>query len=63
MLVLERTAGRELGCSFTIGENILITVQRTSGRKVWIGIDAPADLRILRDDAKNREARERKETP
>ncbi len=49
MLVITRRAGE----SVFIGENITVTVTDVKGGKVSIGIDAPRDVQILRDDAKN----------
>jgi carbon storage regulator CsrA len=46
MLVLTRRAGE----SIKVG-NITITVTRTGKSSVRIGINAPSDVRILRDDA------------
>jgi carbon storage regulator len=46
MLVLER----ELSQSISIGPDIRVTVCRILGRKVKLGIDAPADVPILRTE-------------
>lgn len=51
MLVLTRHAGE----SIIIGDNIVITVISTNGRHARIGIDAPANVHILRDNAKNKQ--------
>lgn len=48
MLILERKDGERL----TIGPDITIYIRRTVFGKVWLGIEAPADMRIVRDDAK-----------
>lgn len=34
-----------------IGDDVCITIVRTSGDKVRLGIDAPAGIHIIRDDA------------
>ena len=46
MLVITRKAGEELH----IGEDILITVIETSKDRVKIGIEAPANVRIIRSE-------------
>jgi carbon storage regulator len=46
MLVLTRKVGEEI----LIGENIRIKVIEASGTKVKLGIDAPADIRIFREE-------------
>ena len=48
MLILSRKRRQQ----FTIGDNIVITVVEIKGDKVRIGIDAPTDIPIVRDDAK-----------
>lgn len=53
MLALTRSVGE----SFTIGDDITIHVVAVySSGRVRLGIDAPRDLAITRDDAKHREA-------
>ncbi|HWP51919.1 MAG TPA: carbon storage regulator [Clostridia bacterium] len=46
MLVISRKCGQ----TFHIGENIHITITEISGDKVKIGIDAPLELNVLRDE-------------
>ena len=46
MLVLSRKAGQEL----VIGDNIRITINKLSGNRVTLGIDAPDDIRIVRGE-------------
>ena len=46
MLVLTRKVGEEI----FIGDRICIKVMEISGSKVRLGIDAPADLRIYREE-------------
>ena len=46
MLVLSRKEGEQL----MIGENIVLTINRISGNRVAIGIDAPRDVRIVRGE-------------
>jgi carbon storage regulator len=48
MLVLTRRPSE----SFTIGDNIRIVITEVEGKKVRVGIEAPRDLQIVRDDAK-----------
>ena len=44
MLVLSRKAGQEL----LVGDNIRITINKISGNRVTLGIEAPDDVRIVR---------------
>ena len=53
MLVL----GREDGERISIGQNIVITLVESKRGKAKIGIDAPPEIPIVRDDAKCREKR------
>jgi carbon storage regulator CsrA len=46
MLVLSRKKGEQI----RIGDNIVITVHRISGNRVSVGIEAPADCRIVRGE-------------
>lgn len=46
MLILERRRNQRI----FIGENITINVARIKGGKVWIGIDAPREIAILREE-------------
>ncbi|HEY1067022.1 MAG TPA: carbon storage regulator [Pirellulales bacterium] len=46
MLVLTRKVGEKLH----IGDNITVTVTMVKGNRVKIGIDAPADVRIVRGE-------------
>lgn len=46
MLVLSRKPGEQI----RIGNDIVLTVQRLSGNRVSIGIDAPRDYRIVRGE-------------
>lgn len=50
MLVLSRKEGERL----VIGENIVITVNRISGNRITLGIDAPRDVRIVRGELEPR---------
>jgi carbon storage regulator len=51
MLVLSRKEGEQL----LIGDNIVLTVNRISGNRVAIGIDAPRDVRIVRGELQRHE--------
>ena len=46
MLVLSRRVGERI----LIGENISVTVVRIAGGAVRLGIEAPGDLPIMRDE-------------
>lgn len=46
MLVLSRKVDEQL----LIGDDIVITINRISGNRVVIGIEAPQDVRILRGE-------------
>jgi carbon storage regulator len=49
MLVLSRKIGERL----VIGDNITVVVSRVAGNRVTLGIEAPADVRIVRGELKN----------
>ena len=51
MLVLSRKEGEQL----LIGDNIVLTINRISGNRVAIGIDAPRDVRIVRGELQRHE--------
>ncbi|KAA5545140.1 carbon storage regulator [Roseiconus nitratireducens] len=46
MLVLSRKAGEKL----VIGDDVVLTINRISGNRVAIGIEAPRDVRIVRGE-------------
>lgn len=46
MLVLSRKEGEKL----IIDENIVVTINRISGHRVSIGIEAPPDVRVSRGE-------------
>ena len=46
MLVLSRRPGERI----LIGDQICITILRTAGGSVRVGIEAPSDVTILRDE-------------
>ena len=50
MLVLSRKVGERIW----IGENISVTVVRITGGGVRIGIEAPAELAVVREELKNK---------
>ena len=51
MLVLSRKETQRI----RLGESIVVTVVRVSGDKVRLGIEAPADMLVLRDELGPRE--------
>ncbi len=46
MLVLSRKVGEKI----VIGDNITVIVNRLSGNRISLGIDAPTDVRIVRGE-------------
>ena len=46
MLVLSRKQNERI----RVGDSVVVTVVRASGDKVRIGIEAPPDVRVLRDE-------------
>ncbi len=46
MLVLSRKQNERI----RVGESVVVTVVRVNGDKVRIGIEAPAEMRVLRDE-------------
>lgn len=60
MLVLSRKVGERIW----VGENIAITVVRITGGGVRLGIEAPAEMPVVREELKARiEMADHKETP
>ena len=49
MLVLSRKPSERIH----IGDNIVITIVRVSGQTVRVGIDAPKEIRIMREELLN----------
>lgn len=52
MLVLSRTIGEKI----VVGENITIVVLAVRGEKVRVGIDAPPEVEIVREELLRRDA-------
>ena len=50
MLVLSRKVGERI----LIGENISVTVVRITGGGVRLGIEAPTELPVIREELRNR---------
>lgn len=48
MLILQRKVGQ----SIYIGDDVVVTIQDISSDKVKISIDAPKDIKIIRDELK-----------
>lgn len=46
MLVLSRKIGEKL----IIGDNITVTINRVSGNRITLGIEAPQNVRIVRGE-------------
>jgi carbon storage regulator len=53
MLVLSRKESQRI----RLGDSIVITIVKISGDKVRVGIDAPADVLVLRDELEARDDR------
>lgn len=51
MLILSRKIGERL----VIGENVTVVVNRVNGNRVTLGIEAPKDVHIKRDELEPRE--------
>jgi carbon storage regulator len=56
MLVLSRRPGEKI----MIGDNIVITVSEVDGDKVKLGIQAPRNVAVDREEIRSRKDRERK---
>jgi carbon storage regulator len=52
MLVLTRKLGQKV----CIGDNIVVTVARIQGETVRLGIEAPAEVRVDREELRRRPA-------
>jgi carbon storage regulator len=50
MLILTRRAGEKL----MIGENVVVTVIAVNGNQVRVGVDAPKDVAVHREEIHNR---------
>ena len=59
MLILTRKSKQ----SIHIGDNIVLRVLKTARGSVQIGIEAPQDVRILRDDVRNADVFEIRSEP
>jgi len=57
MLVLSRKESERI----RLGDNIVLTVVRVSGDKVRLGIEAPSDLLVLREELEPHEEEKLKE--
>jgi carbon storage regulator len=51
MLVLSRKESQRI----RLGDSIVITIVKVSGDKVRVGIDAPSNVLVLRDELETRE--------
>ena len=51
MLVLSRKQSERI----RLGDSIIVTIVRVSGDKVRLGIEAPPDVLVLRDELRPRE--------
>ena len=51
MLVLSRKAGEDI----LIGDNIRLVVNRISGNRVTVGIEAPDDVHVIRGELKTQD--------
>ncbi|MEK6270888.1 MAG: carbon storage regulator [Planctomycetales bacterium] len=55
MLVLSRRESERI----RVGESIVVTVVRLGGEKVRIGIEAPSDMLVLRDELETHQCLEK----
>lgn len=55
MLALSRRVGEKV----MIGDKIVVTVVRVVGGKVWLGIEAPRDVRVDREEVALERSKER----
>jgi carbon storage regulator len=56
MLILSRKKGETVH----IGDSVTVTVLESRGNRVWIGLNAPQSVRILRQEVLERDDREAK---
>ena len=56
MLILTRRVGERL----IIGENVTVTILSVKGNQIRIGIDAPRDIKVNREEVYQRILNERK---
>jgi carbon storage regulator len=59
MLVLSRKESQRI----RLGDSIVITIVKISGDKVRVGIDAPSNVLVLRDELEARDPATSGETP
>jgi carbon storage regulator len=59
MLVLSRNESQRI----RVGDSIVVTVLRVAGDRVKLGIEAPADVVILRDELDRRDGSKRIVSP
>ena len=59
MLVLSRKEGEKL----VIGDNIVLVVSKICGNRITLGIEAPADVKILRGELKGQPENSAKVVP
>ena len=57
MLILTRRIGEKL----VIGENVTVAVVGVKGNQIRVGIDAPRDIQVHRDEIYQRILKEREE--
>lgn len=57
MLVMARKAGERIICTTPSGEEIVVLIVRIGPLSVRVGVEAPDDVAIVREEIRGREVR------
>ena len=63
MLVLTRRPGESITIELQTGEQVEVAIQAQKGRRVRLGIDAPSDVTILREEVADRRVSQGEQCP